>query len=97
MAISAAARTAPSSDPNEISIAPRCAGNGTVRRVIDENNAIGVMHVGDFPNGTEFATFVLARHNYPLELATDEDRKLIPPNLRASMPPRQNPDHSQTK
>ena len=46
-------------------------------KIVDENNAIGVMHVGDFPNGTEFATFVLARHNYPFELATDEDRKLI--------------------
>ena len=35
------------------------------------------MHVGEFPNGTEFATFVLARYNYPFELATDNDRKLI--------------------
>src|SRR5262249_22236081 len=33
-------------------------------KVIDENNAIGVMHLGEFPNGLEFATFVLARHNY---------------------------------
>jgi hypothetical protein len=46
-------------------------------KIIDQNNAIGVMHVGDFPNGTEFATFVLARYNYPFELATDDDRKLI--------------------
>jgi hypothetical protein len=46
-------------------------------KIVDENNAIGVMHVGDFPNGMEVATFVLARHNYPFELATDEDRKLI--------------------
>jgi hypothetical protein len=46
-------------------------------KIIDQNNAVGVMHIGDFPNGTEFATFVLARHNYPFELATDEDRKLI--------------------
>lgn len=46
-------------------------------KIIDPNKAIGVMHVGDFPNGVEFATFVLDRHNYPFELATDEDRKLI--------------------
>jgi hypothetical protein len=45
--------------------------------IIDQNNAVGVMHIGDFPNGTEFATFVLARHNYPFELATDDDQKLI--------------------
>ena len=46
-------------------------------KIIDENNALGVMHIGEFPDGREFATFVLARHNYPFELATDEDRKLI--------------------
>lgn len=46
-------------------------------KIIDQNNAVGVMHIGDFPNGTEFATFVLARHNYPFELATDDDQKLI--------------------
>jgi hypothetical protein len=46
-------------------------------KIIDHNNAVGVMHIGDFPNGTEFATFVLARHNYPFELATNDDRKLI--------------------
>ncbi|MGA7235611.1 MAG: hypothetical protein WBY44_08020 [Bryobacteraceae bacterium] len=46
-------------------------------KIIDQNNAVGVMHVGEFPNGTEFATFVLARYNYPFELATDNDRKLI--------------------
>ena len=43
-------------------------------KLIDENNAIGVMHIGTFPEGNEFATFVMARHNYPIELATDEDR-----------------------
>ena len=46
-------------------------------KIIDQNNAIGVMHIGDFPNGIEFLTFVLARHNYPFELATAEDHKLI--------------------
>jgi len=46
-------------------------------KIIDQENAIGVMHIGDFPNGTEFATFVMARHNYPFELATHSDQKLI--------------------
>ncbi len=46
-------------------------------KIVDENNAVGVMHIGEFPDGKEFATFVMARHNYPFELATDEDRKLI--------------------
>jgi len=46
-------------------------------KIVDQNNAVGVMHIGDFPDGTEFATFVLARHNYPFELATDDDQKLI--------------------
>ena len=44
---------------------------------IDPNNAVGVMHIGDFPDGIEFATFIMARHNYPFELATDDDKKLI--------------------
>jgi hypothetical protein len=47
-------------------------------KIIDQNNAVGVMHIGEFPNGKEFATFVLARYNYLFELATDEDRKLMP-------------------
>lgn len=58
-------------------------------KIIDESNALGVMHIGDFPDGREFATFVLARHNYPFELATDEDRKLIVagrPKARRSSP-----------
>jgi hypothetical protein len=46
-------------------------------KIIDSDDAIGVMHIGDFPNGTELASFVLARHNYPFELATDEDRAVI--------------------
>jgi hypothetical protein len=46
-------------------------------KIIDENNCIGIMHLGDFPSGFEFATFVMARHNYPFSLATEEDRKLI--------------------
>ncbi len=36
-------------------------------KVIDAQNAIGVMHLGTFPNGIVFATFVMARQNYPFE------------------------------
>jgi hypothetical protein len=46
-------------------------------KIIDRNNAVGVMHIGDFPNGAEIFTFVLARHNYPFELANDDEKKLI--------------------
>jgi len=53
-------------------------------KIIDQNNALGVMHIGDFPNGSEFATFVMARHNYPFELATDDDRKRIAEGPTAS-------------
>lgn len=46
-------------------------------KIIDDNNALGVMHIGDFPNGVEIFTFVLARHNYPFELADEDEKKLI--------------------
>jgi cholesterol oxidase len=46
-------------------------------KVIDEQNAIGVMHIGDFPRGLEFAAFVMARHNYPFEHMSVEDHRLL--------------------
>jgi cholesterol oxidase len=47
-------------------------------KVLDEENAIGVMHLGEFPNGFEFATFVMARQNYPYEkMAVDDHRMLM--------------------
>ena len=46
-------------------------------KVIDKNNCIGVMHVGQFPNGLEFATFVMARHNYPFEKMSVPDHQAI--------------------
>ncbi len=48
-----------------------------VIKVIDENNAIGVMHLGNFPNGLEFSAFVMSRHNYPLERLSLEDHERI--------------------
>jgi hypothetical protein len=55
-------------------------------KVIDENNAIGVMHLGDFPNGMEFATFVMARHNYPFEKMSVEDHNLLFADPRTTVP-----------
>ncbi|MBM3794394.1 MAG: hypothetical protein FJW31_10050 [Acidobacteria bacterium] len=46
-------------------------------KVIDENSAIGVMHLGQFPDGIEFATFLMERHNYPFELMSREDYRLL--------------------
>lgn len=46
-------------------------------KVIDDNSAIGVMHLGQFPDGIEFATFVMERHNYPFELMSREDYRLL--------------------
>jgi len=46
-------------------------------KVIDDNNAVGVMHLGSFPTGLEFATFVMARHNYPFEKMSLDDHHLV--------------------
>jgi hypothetical protein len=35
------------------------------------------MHLGEFPNGIEFATFVMARHNYPFEKMSLDDHRLL--------------------
>jgi cholesterol oxidase len=46
-------------------------------KLIDRHNGVGVMHLGNFPNGMEFATFVLARNNYPLEKMSVPDHQAI--------------------
>lgn len=46
-------------------------------KVIDQNNCIGVMHLGHFPGGREFATFVMARNNYPFEKMSVPDHQAI--------------------
>lgn len=58
-------------------------------KLIDENNAIGVMHLGTFPNGLEFAAFVMSRHNYPLERMSLDDHERIfgTPGLQAVAAP----------
>lgn len=46
-------------------------------KAIDKNNCIGVMHLGEFPKGLEFATFVMARNNYPFEKMSVPDHQAI--------------------
>ncbi|MGH9445479.1 MAG: GMC family oxidoreductase, partial [Terriglobia bacterium] len=46
-------------------------------KAIDQNNCIGVMHLGQYPNGREFATFVMARNNYPFEKMSVPDHQAI--------------------
>jgi GMC oxidoreductase len=48
-----------------------------VIKAIDQMNCIGVMHLGEFPRGLEFATFVMARHNYPFENMAVPDHQAI--------------------
>jgi choline dehydrogenase-like flavoprotein len=55
-------------------------------KIIDDNNAIGVMHLGDFPDGIEFSTFVMARHNYPFEKMSIEDHHQIFSDARTRVP-----------
>lgn len=55
-------------------------------KVIDENNSVGVMHLGEFPKGMEFTTFVMARHNYPFEKMSVPDHKAIFADDRARVP-----------
>lgn len=46
-------------------------------KVIDQQNAIGVMHLGEFPKGIQFSAFVMARNNYPFEKMSSEDHDLL--------------------
>ena len=46
-------------------------------KIVDQNNAIGVMHLGDFPNGVEFATFVLERYSYDFQFMSIDDYHLL--------------------
>ncbi|MGH9629457.1 MAG: hypothetical protein ACRD7E_14140, partial [Bryobacteraceae bacterium] len=55
-------------------------------KVIDQNSAIGVMHLGDFPNGLEFATFVMERHNYPFENMSVPDHHAMFSDPRTRVP-----------
>jgi len=54
--------------------------------VIDPDSAIGVMHLGECPNGIEFATFVMERHNYPFEKMSVEDHLTLFAHPRVTAP-----------
>lgn len=55
-------------------------------KVIDPQNAIGVMHLGIFPNGMEFAAFVMSRNNYPFENMSIEDHQGMFADPRNAVP-----------
>ena len=55
-------------------------------KVVDGQNAIGVMHLGTFPDGLEFATFVMSRDNYPFENMSIEDYQAIFADSRNKVP-----------
>jgi cholesterol oxidase len=57
-----------------------------VIKVIDDRHAIGVMHLGEFPRGLEFATFVMARHNYPFAHMSVDDHRLLFDHVQATRP-----------
>lgn len=46
-------------------------------KCLDASNCIGVMHLGTFPGGRVFATFVMARNNYPFEKMAAPDHDYI--------------------
>ncbi|MEZ5402821.1 MAG: hypothetical protein R2729_24305 [Bryobacteraceae bacterium] len=47
-------------------------------KVIDDATAVGVMHLGTYPKGMEFATFYMERHNYPFAKMSADDFRLLP-------------------
>jgi hypothetical protein len=55
-------------------------------KIIDDDNVIGVIHLGEFPNGIEITTFVMARNNYPFENMSLDDYKLIFADPHTSVP-----------
>ncbi len=55
-------------------------------KVIDAQNAVGVMHLGTFPTGVEVATFVMARHNYPFKNMSIPDHEALFADARAHVP-----------
>jgi hypothetical protein len=55
-------------------------------KIVDADNCIGVMHIGTFPRGWEFATFVMARNNYPFESMAVPDHDAVFDGDRARAP-----------
>lgn len=48
-----------------------------VIKVVDPDNCIGVMHLGEFPRGRVFGTFVMARSNHPFQKMSVPDHDAI--------------------
>ena len=46
-------------------------------KIVDQNNAIGVMHMGEFPNGVAVATFVMERYSYSFDDMSIEDHQMV--------------------
>jgi hypothetical protein len=44
------------------------------------------MHIGTFPDGVEFATFVMARQNYPFENMSVPDAEALFGDIHATIP-----------
>ena len=55
-------------------------------KLVDENNVIGVMHLGTYPNGIVFSTFVMTRQNYPFENMSVPDAEALMKDARAVPP-----------
>ncbi|HTS66103.1 MAG TPA: GMC family oxidoreductase [Candidatus Acidoferrales bacterium] len=55
-------------------------------KIIDPQNAIGVMHLGTFPDGLAFATFVMSRNNYPFENMSIADHQAMFADPRNAVP-----------
>jgi len=56
-------------------------------KIVDQNNVIAVMHLGDFPNGVEFATFVMERYSYGFEFMSIDDYHLLFATSQPVTPP----------
>jgi hypothetical protein len=57
-----------------------------VIKAVDDNHCVGVMHLGTFPRGREFATFVMTRNNYPFEKMAVPDHEALFSGSESSVP-----------
>lgn len=57
-------------------------------KAVDPDNCIGVMHLGSYPRGRVFATFVMSRSNHPFEKMAipDHDAIFASSHARAPLP-----------
>jgi hypothetical protein len=55
-------------------------------KVVDEDNCIGVMHLGTYPRGRVFSTFVMSRSNHPFEKMAVPDHDAVFTSAEARTP-----------